>query len=212
MPWFSARAALFSATYGAQSRFAVLPEPLSSAQLQVGRSEPQGVFFGLVEHRASPLGETAAQLLEHLHESYRHVPPDTDRKLALRAAVNYAGLPAQVEGTIVLGALIGEKLHLHGIGRARAFAVDSTGHIKELRLVAPLEIALGINDAVLVCSSELGEMVDTYELALALYSHDAGRAGNHLLWLARKRSVEGALIVIKPEHRRSVLRSLLESQ
>ncbi|MCS6774361.1 MAG: hypothetical protein RMM31_08645 [Anaerolineae bacterium] len=212
MPWFSTRMALFSATHGAQPRFAVLPEPLSPAQLQAMRSEPQGVFFGLVERQTQDLGESAAQLLERLREGYRHVPPDTDRKLALRAAVNYAALSSRVEGAVALGALVGDRVHLHGLGRARAFVVDETGHIRELRLTTPLETAVGVNDAVLVCSAALSEMIDVYDLALALYSHDAGRAGNHLLWLARKRSVEGALIVIKPAHQRSALRSLLESR
>lgn len=212
MPWFGGRLALFSAAHSASGRFAVYPQPLSPQQLQLGRAEPQGVFLGLVEHRAPAQGETAAHVLERLHEGYRHVPPDTDRKLALRAAVNFAAVPAPSEGAIALGAVVGAKLYVHGVGRVRAFVVDESGHIRELRLAAPVEVVLGVNDAVLVCSTTVGEVIDPYELALALYSHDAGRAGNYLLRLARRRNIEGALVVVKPEHRRSALHSLLESR
>ncbi|MCX7939694.1 MAG: hypothetical protein N2545_09710 [Thermoflexales bacterium] len=203
---FSARTVLFSATCDAAERAACLPTTLAPQQFQEALGTPHGLFFALVA--ANTATTNAARLLEQLALGYRLVPPDVERRLALRAALNYAEVGPEFDGALAIGALVNHTLHLLGVGSARAFHVDENGRLLALRLASAAQQPFAASDVLLLLGGQLVGAFDPYELALMLYAHDAEDAGRRLLTLAQRRSTTGALMVLKPEHRRSALRSL----
>ncbi len=204
---FGARPVLYSASSATVSA-ACLPSTLSAEQFRAALSTPHGLFFALLAPERQD--ESVATLLEQIAHGYRLIPPDTDRKLALRAALHYAGIEASFGGALAIGALVNDAVYLLGVGAVRAFHVDESGRLLSLRLVSATQQTFARGDALVVLSGQLGMVFDPYELALAIYAHDAEGGARRLLALAQQRNATGALMVLKPEHRRSALRSLQE--
>lgn len=164
-------------------------------------------------------GEPSAgqRLIEQITKAYEEVPPDVDRLIALRAALDKASRPIQsraqtdeatVRPSIVIAAIVGNQWYGIAAGAVRCYCIQASGRIDAIRMEPTAQRKLEPEDSMLICTSSLSEKLDEYDIALSVYSRAPQSAAQHLLKMAKEKGAREALGAVVFGPQRSLVTSI----
>lgn len=177
----------------------------SAATLQSDLASSRGAFVVLVDVRGSARPYAAA-IAGELARTYGDIPPDVDRLVALRAALERAAvLAAGIEpaapdvparASVLLAALNAGRYAAVNSGDCRAYLVRASGRIDRIRLEPSAQRELEPADTLLLCSPAACEKLEEVELALNAYSREPADAAKAIVSAGAQRGARGALLAV----------------
>lgn len=174
-----------------------------AATLRSDLASSRGAFVALVDVRGSARLYAAA-IAGELARTYGEIPPDVDRLVALRAALDRAAvLAASIEpavpgqsarASVLLAALNEGRYAAVNSGDCRAYLVRASGRIDRIRLEPSAQREIESVDSLMLCSLAACDKLEEVELALNAYSREPADAVKTIISTGVQRGARGALL------------------